>query len=282
MAIDYWQLVKDFAQGDAVQKINAHNGQLSPYVGKVTAVFRGTGCLDVQWPFGNERVFSDDVVKVNPLFLRYLPPTLDQSYNTVEIEKAREEDAKLRKASTPLWQHTKFPPMLYVKLAQYWHKGASEVVAYDDLYRSHAPNINDDLLRSEVSKFYLFASNSGELRIQQAVKQALRSKQGAYWVAQNRQYRATGEDIKLGKPACPKCSSRMRQATYKMQEGSKHKIFACPKCLYLIDPTSILGPKGEPHSWFGDVAKVTGPPVPATPKEVVTLAPIPMFKGDAF
>lgn len=240
--IDYWKLTKEFSQGDAVQKIDIQTGQLSPYVGAVTAVHRGIGCIDVQWPFGNERVFPDDVVRVSPEFVRYLPPAFDQSYKTVEIENAR-------KASAPLWRHTQFSPSLYIELAKHWHKGAGEVLAYDDLYRAYAPNIDDEALRDEVSKFYRFAANAGELRVQQEIQRHL-LKNAAYWVAQNRQYRATGEDLKAGKPACPKCASRMRRATYKMHEGAKHKVFACPKCLYLIDPASILGPTGEPHTWF--------------------------------
>lgn len=238
--IDYWKLVKEFTQGDVVQKINVIDGDLSPYVGTVTAVHKGLGVLDVQWPFGNERVFPDDIVRVSPKFIRYLPPQFDQSYLTVEIERARKEAS-----SSSLWSK-QFQPSVYIELARHWHKGASEIIAYDDLYRSLYPNVNDEQLRSEVSKFYRFAKNSGDMRIESHLQ-----KSSAYWVSQNRQYRATAEDIKLGKPACPKCSNRMRRATYKMHEGARHKVFACPKCLYIIDPISILGPTGEPHQWFG-------------------------------
>jgi len=238
--IDYWKLVKEFTQGDVVQKIDVIGGDLSPYVGTVTAVHKGLGVLDVQWPFGNERVFPDDIVRVSPKFIRYLPPQFDQSYLTVEIERARKEAS-----SSSLWSK-QFQPSVYVELARRWHKGASEIIAYDDLYRALYPNVNDEELRSEVSKFYRFAKNSGDMRIEAHLQ-----KSSAYWVSQNRQYRATAEDIKMGKPACPKCSNRMRRATYKMHEGARHKVFACPKCLYIIDPISILGPTGEPHQWFG-------------------------------
>ena len=57
VAIDYWKLTKGFNQGDVVQKIDVIDGDISPYVGTVTAVHKGLGVLDVQWPFGNERVF---------------------------------------------------------------------------------------------------------------------------------------------------------------------------------------------------------------------------------
>lgn len=248
--IDYWKLTREFTQNDAVQKIDVVTGQLSPYVGKVTAVLKGIGCLDVQWPFGNERVFPDDVVRVNPEFLRFLPPAFDQSYKTIEIENAR-------KASAPLWRHTKLSPSLYIDLARHWHKGANEVVAYDNLYRSYS-QVEDEVLREEVAKFYRFAFNASELRIKNEIQRHLQ-RNAAYWVSQNRTYRATGEDLKAGKPACPKCATRMRRSTYKMHEGAKHKVFACPKCLYLIDPVSILDPAGQPHNWFGAAPA----PVPA-------------------
>ena len=175
---------------------------------------------------------------MNPKFIDFLPPAFDQSYRTYDIDKARKE------ASTSKSPWGKLHPELYLKLAKYWHTGANEVIAYDDLYRTTA-GIEDETLRSEVSKFYRFAQNAGELLVAQM------HRQGAYWVAQNRQYRATGEDLRTGKPACPKCAARMRKATYKMHEGSKHLVFACPKCLHLVDPTSILNPEGEPHDWFG-------------------------------
>ncbi len=245
MAIDYWKLTREFSQGDYVQKINVITGDLSPYMGRVTAAFYGLGCLDVQWPFGNERVFPDDIVKVDPKFSRVLPPALlDQTYMTVEIEKAR-------KAATDHWKTSSFPPAVYVDLARYWHNKVSEVIAYDTLYRALEPNVVDSALRDEVAKFYRFASNAGLMLVQQVAEtQSFENKTAAYWIAQNRTYRATGEDLKAGKPSCPKCANRMRRATYKMHKGQKARVFACPKCLTLVDPESILGPDGNPHSWF--------------------------------
>lgn len=243
--IDYWKLSAEFSQGDYVQKINVITGDLSPYMGRVTAVLRGIGCLDVQWPFGNERVFPDDIVKVDPKFSRILPPALlDQSYVTLEIEKAR-------KASTSPWRTHEFQPSMYVSLARFWHAKVGEVLAYDNLYREFEPNVNDEALRDEVSKFYRFASNAGLMLVQQlAQASGFENKTAAYWVSQNRTYRATSQDIKGGKPSCPKCSNQMRRATYKMNKGSKVHVFACAKCLNLIDPESILGPDGNPHTWF--------------------------------
>lgn len=244
--IDYWKLTREFAEGDHVQKIDVIGGDLSPYVGRVTAVHRGLGVLDVQWPFGHERVFPDDVVRLNPKLAPILPPALlDQTPNTYDVNQAR-------LASTSPWRIRELPPKFYFDLARAWHGRVSEVVAYDDLYRSYvAQGVNDEAIRDEVGRFYRFAKNLGLLRIKMAAARAgFRNRDAAYWVSQNRTYRATALEVKARRPNCPKCAKAMRRATYKMHKGARVKLFACGKCLYLLDPASILGPEGEPHAWF--------------------------------
>lgn len=241
MAIDYWQLAREFKQGDPVQKTTPYG--LSPYAGRVVAVLRGIGFVDVQWPFGVERVSPESLVKVNPKFMALLPPVLlDQSYPTIETEKAK-------KASSKFWG--RLPPLVATKLAHMWHKGSGEVLAYDTLYRNYENLVEEPVLRAEVEKFYHFAKKSADLLIQVvAHKTQYRPRTAAYWVAQNRTYRATGDEIQAGKPNCPRCNVAMRRATYKMQKGSKVRLFACGKCLYLIDPSSVLSPSGDVHPWF--------------------------------
>ena len=238
--IDYWKLAKEFKQGDAVQKVDSTRGSLSPFVGQVTASHPGLGVVDVQWPFGNQREFPDELVKVNPAISLYLPPSFDQSYASYDITKARKASS-----APPPWLNQALPPTFYQKLASHWHKGAGEVLAYDGLYREFAASgVEDDAIRSEVAKFYTVASNLMDLRVQQfAVKSA------AYWMAQNRTYRATSNEITNGKPSCPKCGSMMKKTTYKMAEGSRMRLFACPKDLFLLKPTDILGPGGDPVGW---------------------------------
>jgi hypothetical protein len=232
---EIWTQVKEFAIGDAVLRTSGANGGLSPYAGTVLAVTKGSS-IEVRWPFGVERERNGDrLVHASTHILRFLPPSLSCTTSHTKI-------ATVSKA----WRHKEFPLSAYLQLAKSWHRGASEVVAYDNLYRTLQPNVNDESLRDEVSKFYRFAQNVQDMRIQSHI-----DKTAAYWVAQNRQYRATSDELKCGKLACPKCATRMRRATYRMQKGSKQKLFACPQCLYLIDPTSVLGPSGEPHDWFG-------------------------------
>lgn len=235
--IDYWTLAKDFQPGDFVQKyIPSRNGSLSPYVGRVTAVLRGIGCLDVQWPFGNERVFPDDVVKVNKEFASYLPPSLNFSYYpTVE---------QTRLATKLPWRTTELPAGFHKELARIAHRGADEVQAYDELWHRYASYSNDEALRDEVGKFYRFAHNSMTMFLEELAR-----KTATYWAAQNRQHRATKAEVDARCPNCPKCGSAMRKATYKMAEGQRMRLFACPKDLYLIKQTDILGPGGEPVGW---------------------------------
>jgi len=242
--IDFWRLAAGFSQGDTVQRLAPGAGgySLSPFVGRVTAVHRGLGQVDVNWPYGNERMSPDEIVRVNPQLSAWLPPEFDQSYDSYDIQKARSRQASV---SGPLWKGQELPAGFYSEVAKAWGRGASEVGAYDAVWhRFAAQGVADESLRSEVAKFYQVASRLADLRIQQhAVKSA------AYWVAQNRQYRVTQAEVQGQKPCCPKCGTQMRKTTYKMAEGSRVRLFACPKDLFLIKTDSILGPQGEPVGW---------------------------------
>ena len=236
--IDFWRLVKDFKQGDIVQRFSP-TLTLSPFVGRVTAVHRGLGQLDVQWPHANERMSADEVVRVNPALATFLPPEFDQSYDSYDISKAREKWA----SRSHLW--AQLPPGFYKELARDWSKGASEMMAYDHAWDQFSPmGVEDDLIRSEVQKFYLTGSRLADLRINQHAH-----KSAAYWIAQNRQYRVSQGEMQAKRPNCPKCGSTMRRTTYKMDKGARQRLFACPKDLFLIKSDAILGPGGEPLGW---------------------------------
>jgi ribosomal protein S27AE len=187
-------------------------------------------------------VSPDDIVRVNPQLSTFLPPEFDQSYDSYDIQKARALWAS--KTASP-WSGSKLPAGFYSHLAKAWGQGLNEMAAYDSVWhRFAAQGVDDDSLRSEVEKFYLVGSRLADLRIQQHAK-----KSAAYWVAQNRQYRVSQAEVKLRKPKCPKCSTLMRRTTYKMAEGNRVRLFACPKDLFLIKTDAILGPQGEPIGW---------------------------------
>lgn len=242
MAIDYWQLTRDFKIGDSVQRFAPGTGgfALSPFTGRVTAVHRGLGVIDVQFPYGNERVFPDDVIRVDSRITGWLPPTLDQTYMSWDVAQDRKVNG-----SQGHWRTTELPSGFHVDLARLWSRGASEVVSYDEMWRRYAAQgAPDTSIRDEVGKFYLVASNLIQLLLQQQVR-----KEGAYWAASNRQYRATSGDLGSRKPSCPKCGSAMKKATYKMNKGARVRLFACPKDLFLIRQADLVGPTGEPVEW---------------------------------
>jgi hypothetical protein len=243
--LDLWKIVKEFRRGDFVQRIGFANN-LSPFVGRVTAVHRGLGVVDVQFPYGNERSSADELIRIDPKMCMFLPPEFDQSYSSYDIEKSRRLWASTN--SKTQWAGSKLPVGFYRDLAASWSKGLNEVAAYDVAWHRYASQgVNDDAIRNEVDLFYRVSERLSNLRIQQHI--AKTAKAAAYWVAQNRQYRVSQIEAKSGKPNCPKCGSSMRRTTYKMAEGSRVRLFACPKDLFLIKTDSILGPTGEPIGW---------------------------------
>lgn len=233
--IDYWKLSKDFAPGDYVQRVVLGQG-LTPYMGRVIATLPAIGFVDVQWPYGTERVSPEDLVKLSKEFSQFLPPSVTFSYFPgLEVTQ--------KQAST-LWRSTEVPPGFHKELARLYGRGASEVRAYDELWHRYASFADDEALRDEVGKFYRFAFNSMTMYLGQVA-----NKTAMYWVSQNRTHRATRAEVDAKCPSCPKCGTGMRKTTYKMAEGQRTRLFACPKDLYLIRQQDILGPGGEPISW---------------------------------
>lgn len=212
-------------------------------MGVVKHAHPGIGFLDIQWPFGPERVSPEFVVKVNPDFAFYLPPSLDQTPRTHETQRL----ASWKQALTP---------DLWTDIAKGWHQGRGMVGVYDDLYRKAGNTVSDHDLRAAVTKMYQWGEYCGSYRIaSHAVKTA------AYWAAGGRQYRVTAEEVNQKKPLCPKCSSMMRKTTYKMKKGERHRLWGCRKCLFLIKTTDFVGPDGKAVDWlhgFSEVRQVNG------------------------
>ncbi len=233
--IDYWRLTKDFAPGDCVQRIVLGQG-ITPYTGRVIATLPGIGFVDVQWPFGVERVSPEELVKLSQTFNQYLPPTVTFSANLGM-------DAQ-RQASRSIWRTTEVPQGFHKELARLHYHGLGEVRAYDELWHRFASFSDDAAIRDEVAKFYRFAFNSLTLFLGEYARRT-----ATYWAGQNRQHRATRAEVDTGRPNCPKCGTPMRRTTYKMAEGQRMRLFACPKDLYLIKQEDIMGPDGEPVGW---------------------------------
>lgn len=238
MAIDYWALSKTYSVGDLVQKFIPGRSSMSPYTGTVTAVLPGIGFLDVQWPFGNERVSPEELVKVNPQYTVFLPPSLVSSYYPGL------DALPSKAASQNLWRTVELPSGFHLALAKLYHKGASDIQAYDVLWHAFR-EADDESLRDEVQKFYRVAFNQVTALLNQHA-----ARTAAYWASTDRKYRATKIELSSKQLACPSCKKGpMRKATYKMLEGQRVKLFACPQCLHLVKQSDILGPEGESVEW---------------------------------
>ena len=241
MAIDYWTLTKDYTAGDTVQKFMPGRSALSPYVGRVTAVMPGIGFLDVQWPFGNERVSPEELVRVNPDIQLYTPPSLTPSYYP-GLDAGPAAKIAHQTNGEPMWGA--FHPHFHRELAKVFHKGASSVEAYDRMWHQFR-QASDGVLRAEVSKFYRVASNFVTMLLSEHA-----TKTAAYWATKDRKYRATKPELVSKSVGCPKCKqAQMRRATYKMEGGVKARLLACPNCMYLVKQSDILDATGNSVEW---------------------------------
>jgi hypothetical protein len=215
---------------------------VTPYTGRIIAVLRGIGCLDIQWPFGAERVSSDEVVRVNPVAVpQFLPPTLNLDYYP-----GHDASPLMRTASgAALWRTTEVPEGFHRELAALFHTGMRPVQAYDALWHRFR-QADDEAMRDEVMKFYRVAYNI----VTAFLAEQAQKKTAAYWAATDRKYRATRQELDSKQLTCPKCKdTALRKTTYKMEGGQRMRLLACPQCLHLVKQTDVLGPEGEPVGW---------------------------------
>ena len=71
-------------------------------------------------------------------------------------------------------------------------------------------------------------------------KEASAEKVALYWKNKDRQYHATRDECSSGNYCCPKCNySPMKKAIYKRREGASDRLWACPKCMFLIKDLDV-------------------------------------------
>lgn len=69
-------------------------------------------------------------------------------------------------------------------------------------------------------------------------------KTALYWVARDRQYRATTAEASSGQYSCPKCKkAALKKAIYRRIKGQSEHLFGCPSCLFLIARDSLIHPQ---------------------------------------
>ena len=65
-------------------------------------------------------------------------------------------------------------------------------------------------------------------------------KQGLYWTAQDRKYKATKIESEGGNYFCPRCKdSILKRCVYKRQGGISERLLGCKSCLFLIKNSDI-------------------------------------------
>lgn len=73
-------------------------------------------------------------------------------------------------------------------------------------------------------------------------------KKSLYWHARDRKYRVSRAEYESGAYRCPSCGgATMKQATYKMEDGCKVKLHACPSCLFMIRTADIISDHCAPR-----------------------------------
>jgi len=232
--VDYWTLCQNYSRGDIVQTYNYLYGGLEGYPGMVTAVHPGIGFIDVEFPWGNERVSPEFLVKQNPRFLFNYPSFIDTSYNSWDIDQAHLEDgtdlpynyAAPRNASV---QDKATRLAAEYDVRQRKLRTAAAMCRYSGLNSVDAYRAMNDVLYGRY----------GDHEIRTAVDSTY--KLGLYWKAPGRRYRMNKGEIDDGLPNCPKCDTNLQKTNYK-----KHtKLFVCPHCLFCIKPADIEGLPGQ-------------------------------------
>lgn len=237
--IDYWTLVRDYNRGDVVQVINTVNGDLSPFTGQVTAVHRGTGFVDVQWPWGNVRHSVEEVVRVNPMRINHFPPIVDTSYSAWDIAQSRVEDGtsigysyanptNVPKERRVTARFTRNLQKLHIVAAKAWFDKCDEMEAYDRLYKDLGKHFPDGSIKQAISTVYKSAEEWG-------------NRFSLYWAAPDRQYKATRGETGCGTYTCPHDKSPLKKSNYKRREGKSVNLLVCPSCLFVVKQNDIIG-----------------------------------------
>ena len=230
--IDYWSLALNFQRGDVVNTINSSNGLVEPIPGLVTAVHPGIGFVDVEYPWGNQRVSPEYLIRKNPQNIYDLPSMVDTSYRGWDMDQSHVEDGTEqgysyahpraegsvveRLAADLDDRHRK----LQVAAAQCLHNGLTEIQAYVAITSASKGQAPDHEIRDSLVAVY-----------------KPRQKNSIYWNAPGRRYRMNAGELEDGLPNCPKCGNNLQKTHY-----AKHtKLFVCPSCLFCIRPEDIDG-----------------------------------------
>lgn len=170
--------------------------------GRVVAVWPGIGMVDVQWPHTNNRHPVEDLQIISAGDDPFVTP--------------RHEDVPGGPGS---------------------QDGVSSGAPQNNFIEREEPRVEDVREVNKKAAVDPVVMRRMALRVAAAfVKKSL------YWHARDRKYRVSREEHITGAYHCPSrgCDGTMRQATYKMENGCKVKLHACPTCLFMIRSADIM------------------------------------------
>ena len=170
--------------------------------GRVVATWPGIGMVDIQWPHTAYRHAVEDLQIINPGDDTFVAPM--------------HEDVPGGPGSS----------------AQ-----VSEGGPQGNIIEGEVPRV--ELVHEVSSPTRKFSHEMSDMTSRVATAFV---KKSLYWHARDRKYRVSRDEHGSGSYRCPAkgCGCHMRQATYKMDDGAKVKLHACPKCLFMIKATDIL------------------------------------------
>ena len=224
--VDYWSLTQNYSRGDIVQTYNPLSGGLEGFPGMVTAVHPGIGFIDVEFPWGNERVSPEFLVKQNPRFLFNYPSFIDTSYQSWDIDRSHLEDGTEGGYNYALPRLSSTTDAVTLLAAEYDVKRRKLRIAASQC-RYHGLN--------DIDMYIALSSVMGRDYSDHAIRTAI------YWSAPGRQYKMNRGEMDDGLPNCPRCSTNLQKTNYK-----KHtRLYVCPSCLFCIKPSDIEGLETE-------------------------------------
>lgn len=211
---DTRNLLVDFEVGDSVLYVDPIRGKAMNFVGRVTALLSGLGMVDVEFPWGNQRMSPTEIVHTN-----LDGPSQDTSLDTWDRKKGgvTSKDFIYRLAA----RHEFRQRRIFRHADNFRQAGIDQMDAYDWLYAKYAQKHTDDEIKAAVSVVYNTPRSE---------------RQAMYWKQKGRQYVPTQNELDSGNFHCPRCKCGMEKTIYKKWE----KLYACPDCLFLIKPADIL------------------------------------------
>jgi predicted RNA-binding Zn-ribbon protein involved in translation (DUF1610 family) len=211
---DYQQRASEFEVGDSVRYVEPVKAKAFGYTGRVTAVLEGIGFVDVEFPWGNERICPTDLVHVDSK-----GPSVSTALDTWERRKNAMSPRDLIKKLATTYRHRLVE--LHRTASRFQECGVEQMDAYHLLYSRRGSEFTDGEIKTALEEAY-----TTSLEVRQAM----------YWKEKGRRYVPTQSELASGVFGCPRCKCELERTNYKKYT----KLYACPDCLFLIKPADIL------------------------------------------